>query len=138
MEKWKNTGVSAHGFLSMVCLLDAIVHSEAFDWHMKLLQQVQCLELPSQQSQADYLEFAAEKGMTSDIPQRDNKNDEDDGDEGDEVNQPEDQYLNNPQHTVSSWIKLLVKHFMAKHRLEAHCCRLHTCGIRSTFEINVL
>ena len=49
-EKWKNTSVSAHGFLSMVCLLNAIVHSEAFDWHMKLLQQVQCLELPFQQS----------------------------------------------------------------------------------------
>jgi hypothetical protein len=77
--------------------------------------------------------------MTSDIPQRDNKNNEDDGDEGDdEVNQPEDQYLNNPQHTVSSWIKLLVKHFVAKHRLEAHSRRLHTRGITSAFEINIL
>ena len=74
----------------------------------------------------------------SDIPQRGNKNDKDDGNEGNEVNQPEDQYLNNPQCTVFSWIKLLVKHFMAKHRLEAHCRRLHTRGITSTFEINVL
>ena len=76
--------------------------------------------------------------MTSDIPQRDNKNDENDGDKGDKVNQPEDQYLNNPQHTMFSWIKLLVKHFVVKHRLEAHCRRLHTHGITSTFEINIL
>jgi len=53
--KWKNAGVSARGFLSMVHLLNAVVHSEAFNRHMKLLQQAQCLELPSQQHQADYM-----------------------------------------------------------------------------------
>jgi len=143
----KNAGVSACGFLSMVHLLDAIVHSKAFDQHIKLLQQVQCLELLSQQCQADYMEFSAEKGMMSDTPRKhdgDNRDDEDKGydedkrDNEDEDDQPQDQYLNNPQCTMSCWIKLLVKHLIAKHRLETHCCRLHTHGIKSTFEINIL
>jgi len=76
--------------------------------------------------------------MMSDTPQKhdgDNRDDEDDEDEDD---QPQDQYLNNPQCTVSCWIKLLVKHLMAKHRLETHCHRLHTHGIKSAFEINIL
>ena len=82
--KWKNAGVSARGFLSMVLLLDAIVHSEVFDRHMKLLQQAQCLELPSQRRQADYMEFSAEKGMMSDTSRKH------DGDDGDEMENDEE------------------------------------------------
>jgi len=143
----ENASVSAHGFLSMVHLLDAIVHSKAFNQHMKLQQQVQYLELPSQQRQADYMEFSAEKGMMSDTPWKHDGDDGDDEDEGydedkgdneDEDDQPQDQYLNNPQCTMSCWIKLLVKHIMVKHRLETHCHRLHTHGIKSAFEINIL
>jgi len=78
------------------------------------------------------MEFSAEKGMMSDTPRKH------DGDDEDEDDQPQDQYLNNPQCTVSCWIKLLVKHLVAKHRLETHCCRLHTHGIKSAFEINIL
>jgi len=38
----------------------------------------------------------------------------------------------------SRWIKLFVKHFVAKHRLEAHCRMLHSRGITSALEINIL
>ena len=105
------------------------------------------------------MELSAEKGMMSDTPRKHNGDNEDKGDnednedkgdnednedkgdnedDEDEDDQPQDQYLNNPQCTVSCWIKLLVKHLMAKHRLETHCRRLHTHGIKSTFEINIL
>lgn len=152
-KNWKAAGPHAGGFLGMARLLDAIVHSSAFNQHMELLQRSRCLELPSLQRRAEYLDFGAKKEMTgahrssgggSESDGDDELDDDDDDDNDDEGDEPEEQDHHSggtplePSTVASRWIKLFVKHFVAKHRLEAHCRVLHSHGITSAFEINIL
>ena len=134
-EDWEAAGPHAGGFLGMAHLLNAIVHSAAFDEHMELLQQSQCLELPSLQCQADYLKFGGDKKWLNKHSRNGGEgNGDDEANEDGKDDQPEkqDQYSDSsfmePSMVVSCWIKTFIKHFMAKHRLEAHCCMLHSHG----------
>jgi hypothetical protein len=152
-KDWEGAaGPTTGGFLGMVRLLDVIVHSKAFDEHMELLQRSRCLELPSLQHRADYLRYTAKEGLIQAYAPHsgdsggDDGDDEADGDDGDDEDddQPEEQsqyssiFPLEPSTVASRWIKLFVKHFVAKHRLEAHCRVLHSHGIKSAFEINIL
>jgi len=85
----------------MARLLDVIVHSTAFDQHMELLQWSRCLELPSLQRWADYLEFGAENEMTQAYTHsRDGGETDGDGEPHDEDEQPEEQ---DQDSRVSPW-----------------------------------